>query len=253
MNGKRPPKIEILSEVGVFFTIKSKSNGGHEFNTCFVAKGYSQIYGKNYWETTNMASIRLLLQIAVQYDLIIHHMDVKSAYLKDPLDYEICVEPSEGFKGKNGNYVCKLKKSFYGLKQSSQTWNKTFHTYLTKQNLVQSPVNPCMYIQNVCDQISVLLFWVDNILIASKPKAHLMQVKTRVNSRFKMTDLGKWSWFLGIQLECENNTIKMNQSRYTEKILSNFWMADCKPYPTPCEMDITKTSDEGDLIENTLS
>ena len=42
----------------------------------------------------------------------------------------------------------------------------------------------------------------------------------------------------------------MNQSRYIEKILSKFSMTDCKPRSTPCEMDITKTSDEVDLIES---
>ena len=46
--------------------------------------------------------------MAVQYDLLIHPMDIKSAYLNAPLDYEICVEPLEGFKGKNENYVWKL-------------------------------------------------------------------------------------------------------------------------------------------------
>ena len=35
----------------------------------------------------------------------------------------------------------------------------------------------------------------------------------------------------------------MNQSRYIEKILSKFDKADFKPRSTPCEMDITKTSD----------
>ena len=64
-----------------------------------------------------------------------------------------------------------------------------------------------------------------------------------------MTDLGKLSWFLGIQIECKNNTIKMNQSRYIEKILSKFSMADCS---TPCEMDITKTSDEINLIKSDI-
>ena len=92
-----------------------------------------------------MASIGLLLQIAVQYNLLIHHMDVKSAYLNALLDYEIYVEPPESFKGKNGNYVWKLKKSLYGLKQSGWTWNKTFHTYLTTQNFIQSPVDSCTF------------------------------------------------------------------------------------------------------------
>ena len=137
-----------------------------------------------------------------------------------------------------------------------------FHTYLTKQNFVRSPVNPCISfkggrfrlispknIQNVYNQISIILLWVDDILIALKTEAHLMQIKTRQNSRFKMTDLGKLSWFLGIQFQCEYNTIKMNP--YIEKILSKFGMADCKPYSAPGEMDITKKSDEVDLIEST--
>ena len=42
----------------------------------------------------------------------------------------------------------------------------------------------------------------------------------------------------------------MNQSTYIEKILSKFGMVDCKSHSTPCEMDITKTSDEVDLIES---
>ncbi len=42
----------------------------------------------------------------------------------------------------------------------------------------------------------------------------------------------------------------MNQSRYIKKILSMFDMADCKPCSTPFDMDITKTSDEVDLIDS---
>ena len=114
MNSRKPRKIKIIGSrfFFFFFTIKSKSNGCHEYKACFIAKGYSQIYGKVYRETftptTNNASIRLLLQIAVQYDLLIHHIDVKSTYLNGPFDNEIYVEPQEGFEGKNGNYVWKL-------------------------------------------------------------------------------------------------------------------------------------------------
>ena len=61
--------------------------------------------------------------------------------------------------------------------------------------------------------------------------------------------LGKLSWFLGIKFECENSTIKTNQSRYIEKILSKFGMADCKPHLPSYEMNIKKTSDEDDLID----
>ena len=50
------------------------------------------------------------------YDLLIHHMDVKSAYLNAPLDYEIYVDPLEGFEGKNWNYIWKLKKILIWVK-----------------------------------------------------------------------------------------------------------------------------------------
>ena len=162
-----------------FFTIKSKSDGNYEYIARFIAKGYTQIYGKDYKETfastTNMVSMRLLLQIAVQYDLLNHHMDVKSVYLNSPLYYEIYIEPLEGFKKvRMGTMFGNIKKSLYGLKQSGRTWKKTFHTYITTQKFVQLPVNPCMYVQNVHNQISIILLWVDDILIASKTEAHLM-------------------------------------------------------------------------------
>jgi len=49
-------------------------------------------------------------------------MDVKKDFLHADLDKEIYMEQPERFKvyGKE-NFVCKLKKSLYGLKTSSQT------------------------------------------------------------------------------------------------------------------------------------
>ena len=96
---QKAPRNENIVNNWWFFNIKSKSDKSHEYKAHVIAKGYSQIYGKDYRETfapmTSMASIRLLLQVAVQYDLLIHHMNVKSAYLNAPLDHEIYVEPSE--------------------------------------------------------------------------------------------------------------------------------------------------------------
>ena len=73
---------------GCFFTVKSKSEWCHEYEARFVDNVYSQIYGEDYRETfaptTNMASVRLLLQKTVQCNLFIHHMDGKSGYLIAP-------------------------------------------------------------------------------------------------------------------------------------------------------------------------
>ena len=47
-------------------------------------------------------------------------------------------------------------------------------------------MDPCMYVQNVNSQISIILLWVDDILMASKIEADLMKIKTKLNSRFKI-------------------------------------------------------------------
>ena len=43
----------------------------------------------------------MFTQIAMQYDLSIHQMDVKAAFLNAPIDCEIYVEQPPGFKQKN--------------------------------------------------------------------------------------------------------------------------------------------------------
>ena len=75
------------------YTIKERADGQKLYKARYVAKGYSQRKGVDYGETfaptANMTSVRALVQIATQYDLILHQMDVKTAYLNAPIDFEI--------------------------------------------------------------------------------------------------------------------------------------------------------------------
>jgi len=66
------------------------------------------------------ASIRFLFAFAVQNDLLIHQMDVETAFLNGKLE-EIYMQQLEGYvKPGEKHLVCKLEKSLYGLKQSSR-------------------------------------------------------------------------------------------------------------------------------------
>ena len=55
-----------------------------------TSKGYSQAEGVAYTETftptANLTSDRAVMQLAAQHDLVLHQMDVKSAYLNAPID-----------------------------------------------------------------------------------------------------------------------------------------------------------------------
>jgi len=66
-----------------------------------VAKGYSQVKDVDYQDTfaptANFTSVRVLMQLAAQHDLVLHQMDVKTAYLNAPIDCETFIEQPEGF------------------------------------------------------------------------------------------------------------------------------------------------------------
>ena len=60
--------------------------------------------------------------------LELHQMDVKTAFLNGELEEEIYMEQLEGYITNNKECkVCKLKRSIYGIKQSSRQWYLRFH------------------------------------------------------------------------------------------------------------------------------
>ena len=66
-------------------------------------------------------SFRIIMALVAHYDLELHQMDVKTAFLNGNLEEEVYMNQPEGFvvEGKE-HMVCKLKKSIYGLKQASR-------------------------------------------------------------------------------------------------------------------------------------
>ena len=235
------------------YAVKLGPNGEEQFKARYVAKGYSQTQDVDYHEifspTARMTSIRMLMQIAVKQGLILHQMDVKTAYLNAPIDCEIYMEQPEGFisDGENGEKLFwRLQKSLYGLKQSGRNWNNMLHEYLINEKFEQSLVDHCVYTRVTADSKVILLVWVDDIIIAADSILTLTYVKNSLCLRFKMKDIGPLSWFLGIQFICQPDKIELNQSQYIEKILTKFNMADCKPRATPCDLSWNRVSEESE-------
>lgn len=132
--------------------IKNNSDETQTYKARYVAKGYSQVattdYKETFCPTANMTSVRCLMQLAAQYDLDLHQMDVKTAYLHAPIDCEVYMEQPEGFGVRSDTgeqLVCKLNKSLYGLKQSGRNWNKMLHDHLSEKGFTQNPADHCVY------------------------------------------------------------------------------------------------------------
>lgn len=121
-----------------------------------VARGFTQQYLQDYDETfapvARISTFRLMLALSNQFDLHVHHMDVKTAFLNGILKEDIYMELPQGVTAPP-NHVCKLNKTLYGLKQSSRCWFERFDHALKSIGFKNSEVDPCLY---VLDENSIL-------------------------------------------------------------------------------------------------
>ena len=117
-----------------------------------MAQGFFQVFGIDYTDTYSLVakfvSIRILLAISVQLGLIIHTMDVDTAFLNATLEEDIWVQIPTGTKlpeGDDGIY--KLLMSLYGLKQASKCWNHLINNYVLS-TAGSRPMHICQGNQN---------------------------------------------------------------------------------------------------------
>ncbi len=164
------PKDKKTIKTRWIFKVKSNSNNEPvRFKARLVAKGYNQEYGIDYEETfapvVKQQSLRLLLAIAENENLIVHQIDISTAFLYGELEEDIYIEPPDGHREMiQKGQVLKLNKALYGLKQASRAWNKTLVDYLKEFNLVQLKTDSCVFVNNSL----VLAIYVDDIVIMSK-------------------------------------------------------------------------------------
>jgi hypothetical protein len=115
-----------------------------------VARGFSQVPGMDYNETFSpvlrITSFRALLATATQFRLLVHQMDVRTAFLHGNLHEEIYMEQPPGYiSHDHPNYVCKLVKALYGLKQSPRQWYERFTNCMSNLGYTRFQSDPNVY------------------------------------------------------------------------------------------------------------
>jgi hypothetical protein len=184
------PNAKVLKTRWVFKT-KSGKDQPTLYKARLVAKGCTQIPGIHFEEiyspVIRMETLRFLISMAAKYDLKIHQLDVKNAFLHGDLKEELYIQQPTGFEqpGKE-NQICKLRKAMYGLKQGSRAWNSKLNSVLTKIGFTRSQTDPCVYTKRAGRKMELLAVYVDDILIFSNDDFATSSTKNSLNEKFHM-------------------------------------------------------------------
>lgn len=179
-----------------------------------------------------MSSIRVVLGLVASLDLEVEQMDMKTAFLHGDLEEDIYMEQPEGFKveGKE-NYVCKLKKSLYGLKQALRQWYRKFESFMGEQAYKKTTYDHCVFMKKFSENnFIILLLYVDDMLIVDQHASRIEKLKQDLSKSFSMKDLGPAKQILGMKISRnrEAKRLWLSQEKYIEKVLQRFNMDKAK-------------------------
>ncbi|GJU64837.1 retrovirus-related pol polyprotein from transposon TNT 1-94 [Tanacetum coccineum] len=232
-----------VKPVGCKWVYKTKldQKGNIErFKAHLVAKGYTQKEGIDYNETfspvSRKDSLRIVMALVAHYDLELHQMDVKTAFLNGDLHEDVYMTQPEGFivEGKE-HTVCKLKRSIYGLKQASRQWYMKFHEVMSKVQFKKNAVDQCIYLKLSGSKFVILVLYVNDIILASNDLNMLYETKRFLSENFEMKDLGEASYVIGIEIyrDRSRGILGLSQRAYIDKILKKYSMQNCSPTVAP--------------------
>ncbi|GKC50014.1 retrovirus-related pol polyprotein from transposon TNT 1-94 [Tanacetum coccineum] len=108
-----------------------------------VAHGYRQEEGIDFEESfalvARLDAIRIFLAFAAHMNMVVYQMDVKIAFLNGNLREEVYVSQPDGFVDPyNPNYVYKLKKSLYRLKQAPRAWYDMLSSFMISKTSLKA-------------------------------------------------------------------------------------------------------------------
>ncbi|CAI7756129.1 unnamed protein product [Closterium sp. NIES-54] len=236
-----PPRgANIVSGMWIF-RVKQPPGSPPVFKARYVARGFSQRQGVDYFQTFSptpkMTTLRVLLHIAAQRDYELHSLDFSTAFLQGSLHEEIWLRRPPGFTGSfPPGTQWSLRRPVYGLRQEPREWHDTLRTTLPAIGFAPSTADPSLFLHTDTSLPPFyILVYVDDLVFATADTAGLAHVKSELQKRHTCTDLGELRSYLGLQITRDRaqRTITLTQSHMVQQVLQRFGFTYSSPQATP--------------------
>ncbi|CAI7810999.1 unnamed protein product, partial [Closterium sp. NIES-53] len=224
-----PPGANIVSGMWIF-RVKRPPGSPPVFKARYVARGFSQWQGVDYFQTFSptpkMTTLRVLLHIAAHHNYEFHSLDFSTAFLQGSLHEEIWLRRPPGFTGSfPPGTQWSLRRPVYGLRQAPCKGHDTLRTTLAALGFAPSTADPSLFLRTDTSlQPFYILVYVDDLVFATADTARLAHVKSELQKRHTCTDLGELRSYLGLQITRDRarRTITLTQSHMVQQVLQRF-------------------------------
>ena len=123
--------------------------------------------------------IQILLYIVAYHDYKIWQINIKTIFLNRNLEEVVyMIQPKRFISTRRANQVDKLKKSIYGLKQASKSWNIYFDEIVKSFDFIKNVNKPCVYKKISGSTVVFLVLYVDDILLIENDILMLQSIKS---------------------------------------------------------------------------
>ncbi|XP_019054960.1 PREDICTED: uncharacterized protein LOC109115420 [Nelumbo nucifera] len=148
------------------------------------------------------------------------------------------------------DHVYKLHRSLYGLRQAPRAWFTRLHNFLISHDFIESKVDASLFIHHTSCDITLLLIYIDDIIITGSNSTLIEHFINALASEFSIWDLGPLHFFLGLESQPTSDGIILSQSKYALDLLHRARMADAKPCTTPMAATIKLSTDDSKAYDD---
>ena len=235
-----PPENHNIVGCKWVYKLKTHSDGSiARYKAKLVAKGFHQQQGINFDETFSPIikppTVRMILSIAVSLNWPLRQLHVSNAFLHGILKEEVYMSQPQGYIiAQHPDYVCRLHKSIYGLKQAPKAWFERFTGQLLQFGFIAPIVDSLLIHLRIKDYHCLpppICWWYSS----HQQHSHIPWL-SHSPSQLHIWAQGLWtltllpwhsgdSWFQGFAFI---------PSKYATVLLQKHNMTTTKPISTPC-------------------
>ncbi|CAI7871169.1 unnamed protein product, partial [Closterium sp. NIES-54] len=222
-----PPPWSNIVDCMWIFRVKRPRGSPPAFKARYVARGFSQRQGVDYFQTFSptpkMTTLWVLLHVAAQRDYELHSLDFSTAFLQGSPHEEIWLRRQPGFtESFRAGTGWSLWRPVYGLRQAPREWHATLRTTLATLGFAPATADPSLFLRTDTSlpPFYVLVYF-DNLIFATADTEALTLVKSGLQKRHTCTDLGELHSYLGLQITRDRarRTITLTQSHMVHQVL----------------------------------